>query len=340
MLQQYYYEPDFELESGLVLQGIQIAFHTFGTLNQSKNNAIWICHALTANSDVADWWKGMVGSQLGIDTNNYFVVCANILGSCYGTTGPLNTNPQTQEPYYDTFPAITIRDMVKVHLLLQQYLGIDRIALLVGGSMGGYQALEWAIMAPNVIDKLFLLATSPAESAWGIAIHTAQRLALEADSTFGSKSIDAGKKGLIAARAIGMLTYRNYNLMVQQQSDTDVNKTNNFKASSYLIYQGNKLALRFDAYSYHLLTMAMDSHNIARNRFSDIPSALKSIKIPALLIGIKSDILCPPTEQQFLAQHLTNCTYHEIDSLYGHDGFLVEAEWIGNILKDWLLSTS
>jgi homoserine O-acetyltransferase len=204
------YEHSFDLECGQSLPGITIAYHTYGSLNADRTNVVWVCHALTANSDVARWWPGVVGPQGAISPDRYFIVCANILGSCYGSTGPLCEDPATGEPYYSRFPTISIRDMVKAHILLRQHLGIGKIHLLMGGSMGGYQALEWCYMEKEAIGRLFLIATSPAESAWGIAVHTAQRLAIEADSSWKEPSPEAGGKGLKAARAIGILTYRHH----------------------------------------------------------------------------------------------------------------------------------
>ncbi|NJM25591.1 MAG: alpha/beta fold hydrolase, partial [Bacteroidia bacterium] len=176
----YKCKDNFSLENGTQLQGIEIAYHTYGSLNADKSNVVWVCHALTANSDVADWWSGVVGSGQVINPEKHFIVCANILGSCYGSTGPLSTNEITGLPYYSSFPLVTIRDMVNAHILLRKHLGIDKIHLLMGGSMGGYQAMEWCVMESSVIENLFLLATSAAESAWGIATHTAQRLSIEA----------------------------------------------------------------------------------------------------------------------------------------------------------------
>jgi homoserine O-acetyltransferase len=258
------YTNSFTLESGFTFPEIEIAYTTYGKLNADKSNVVWVCHALTANSDAADWWNGVVGSNHVIDPEKYFIVCANILGSCYGSTGPLSINPLTQQPYYGTFPLITIRDMVNAHILLRKHLGIEKIYLLMGGSMGGYQAMEWCVMENEHIENLLLLATSASESAWGIATHTAQRLSIEADGTWNTPSAHAATKGLKAARAIGMLTYRNYGIMVQQQTDADAEKTDHFKASSYINYQGDKLVQRFNAYSYWQLTKSMDSHHLGR----------------------------------------------------------------------------
>jgi homoserine O-acetyltransferase len=335
-IQIYHNTQTFTLESGVTLPELHIAYHTYGQLNSDGSNVIWICHALTANSDVADWWTGLIGPGKSIDPADYFIVCANIIGSCYGSSGPLSV--KANEPYFHSFPAITIRDMVKAHVLLRQHLGIQQIHLLVGGSMGGYQALEWALLEPERIERLCLLSTGAAESAWGIAVHTAQRLAIETDPTWKDNTKQAGATGLKAARAIGMLTYRNYQTFVRTQSDPDKEKTDNFKATSYINYQGDKLVKRFNAQCYWLLTKAMDSHNISRGRDTDLAGTLALLKQPSLIVAITSDLLCPPEEQLFLSQHLPHATYHEIDSSYGHDGFLIEFEKIGNILCDWLKS--
>lgn len=332
----FHYPHPIALESGGTLPELTIAYTTYGLLNAEKSNVVWVCHALTANADAADWWKGIVGPQHVIDPEKYFIVCANILGSCYGTSGPLTINSTTGQPYYHSFPIVTIRDMVKVHILLRQHLGIEKIALLMGGSMGGYQALEWSVMESNLIEKLFLLATSPTESAWGIATHTAQRLAIEADATWQNSSPQAGAKGLKAARAIGMLTYRNYGIMVKQQTDTDTEKLDHYKASAYIQYQGDKLVQRFNAYSYWLLTKSMDSHHLGRGRGGKLEPILQSIQQPTLIVGISSDILCPLTEQEFLAQHIPNAQLIEIHSDYGHDGFMVESILISEHLAKWL----
>nr|WP_295866019.1 homoserine O-acetyltransferase [uncultured Chitinophaga sp.] len=333
--QVFHSKAPFRLESGQVLPELQIAYHTYGTMNADGSNVVWVCHALTANSDAADWWSGLIGHGREIDPGRHFIVCANIIGSCYGSSGPHTVNPATGQPWYTSFPAVTIRDMVQAHCLLREHLQIQQISLLVGGSMGGYQVLEWALTEPARIKRLFLLCTGAAESAWGIAIHTAQRLAIEADTSWQDPTPHAGARGLKAARAIGMVTYRNYQTFMRTQSDPDKEKTDHFRASSYIDYQGEKLVKRFNAKSYWLLSKAMDSHNIARGRHEDIATSLSHIQQPVLLIGISSDLLCPPEEQRLLATYLPNTSYHEIDSSYGHDGFLIEFEKIGKILHDW-----
>ena len=335
-MKQFRYERPFSLESGDNLGQLDIAYDTYGELNPEQTNVVWICHHLTASSDAALWWDGMVGPVKFFDPAKYFIVCANILGSCYGTTGPLSINPATQSPYYNSFPLVTIRDMVNAHILLRNHLGIRKIKLLVGGSMGGYQALEWSVMEPEVIDNMVLLSTSGAESAWGIAIHTAQRMAIEADASWGESRADAAAKGLKAARAIGLISYRNHGILVSKQSDSDQNKLENFKASSYMQYQGDKLVKRFNAYSYWTLTKAMDTHNLSRGRNASTAEVLKKIEQRTLVFGIHSDILCPVAEQLFLSNHIPDSRLIMIDSGYGHDGFMVEAELIRQYLEEWI----
>lgn len=332
----YKYKKPFRLESGKKLNDLEITYHTYGVLNAKKDNVVWVCHALTASSDCADWWKGLVGEGHFINPDDYFIICANIIGSCYGTTGPISNNPLTGKPYYSDFPTITIRDMVNAHILLRKHLGIERIYLLMGGSMGGYQALEWCVMEKDRIEQLFLIATSPSESAWGVAVHTAQRLAIEADTTWRHHTANAGANGLKAARAIGMLTYRNYGIFQDTQTDPDPEKIDHFKASSYILYQGEKLVKRFNAFSYWLLTKSMDSHHLARGRGGDLIRVLNDIHQPTLIIGIKSDILCPLDEQRFMATHMPHTSLIAIDSAYGHDGFIIESGQITAHLKKWL----
>jgi homoserine O-acetyltransferase len=327
------YRQPLKLETGQTLSSVDVVYHTAGTLNADKSNVIWFCHALTANSDVLDWWSSLCGEGLTFDPSKHFIVCANILGSCYGSSGPLTINPADGKPYYSRFPQVTIRDMVQAHIALRKHLNIGKINMLIGGSMGGYQAQEWALKEPEVIDQLVLLATSAHESAWGIAIHTAQRLAIETDTSWNELQPQAGARGLKTARAIGMLTYRNYEAFVKNQTDTE-HKLDNFKAASYIDYQGEKLVKRFNAYSYWILTKAMDSHNVARNR-GTVQDALKSIRAKTLLIGISSDFLCPVAEQKFLAAHIPHARFVEIDSPYGHDGFLIEGKQIGDAITSF-----
>lgn len=334
-LSTFAYSKRFQLESGQSLPGIEIAYQTFGTLNKERNNVIWVAHALTANSNVFDWWKGLLGENDLYNPKEHFIVCANNLGSCYGTTGPLSINNETKEAWFNYFPQITIKDIVASFELLKDHLRIDKIHTLIGGSQGGQIAMEWALQNKDLVENLILIATNAQHSPWGIAFNESQRLAIKADRTYYSNTIDAAKKGLSAARSIALLSYRGYATYDETQKDENYNKTNNYASASYQRYQGEKLVNRFNAYSYVRLLDAMDSHNVARNRAETKEQALKQIKANTLVIGLTTDILFPLAEQKFLAKNIKNATYSEIDSAFGHDGFLIETEKLTKIISGY-----
>lgn len=325
----------FTLETGAILPNVEIAYQTYGQLSPQQDNVVWICHALTANADPAEWWPGLVGPGKFFDPEHYFIVCANILGSCYGTTGPMSIQPETGKPYGKSFPLVTIRDMVGLHQHLRQHLGIEKITLAIGGSMGAQQVLEWSVIEPEVIEHICILASNAKHSPWGIAFNEAQRMAIAADPTYESEDPDAGKQGLAAARAIGMLSYRHYDAYGQTQCEDSNEVIDNFKASSYQRYQGLKLERRFNVHAYVTLSKAMDSHNLGRGRKS-IENALTSIQAKALIIGIDSDVLFPLSEQEFIARHIPQAHYAAINSSFGHDGFLIEDDRISALLGPWL----
>lgn len=333
------YPYTFKLESGAELPGLEIAYQTVGELNEKKDNVIWVCHALTANADVFDWWKGLFGHDDFFNPKDYFIVCANVLGSHYGTTSPLSINPDTGSIYGLSFPVFNVRDMVAMHKLLAAHLNIQDINVVIGGSLGGQQSVEWAIDEPNRIKNLILIATNAVHSPWGIAFNESQRLALETDPTFAENTPEGGLTGLKAARSIALLSYRNYETYENSQKEDSNEKTDEFKAASYQKYQGDKLVKRFNAFSYWYLTKAMDSHNVGRNRVS-VTDALKEIKSKTLVIGIRSDLLFPPSEQKFLASKIPGAVYLEIDSFYGHDGFLIETGILTYEIFNFLKSTS
>jgi len=324
---------EFKLESGGRLAALDIAYETYGQLNAAGDNVIWICHALTGDHRPHEWWDGLVGTAKLLDPDRYFIICANMLGSCYGTTGPNSINPDTEQPYGKHFPLVTTRDMVRAHRLLADHLRIARIQLIIGGSMGGQQTLEWAIEEPQRFDRVCVLATNAQHSAWGIAFNEAQRMAIEADQERHAET-DGGFRGLEAARAIAMLSYRNYETYQSTQIDAE-EKLDNFRASSYQRYQGNKLRKRFAVQSYVTLSKAMDAHNVGRGR-GGLVAALQHIQAPTLVVGVKSDMLFPPAEQVFLAEHIPEANFRLIDSPYGHDGFLVEYEQMQRYLGSFL----
>lgn len=331
MTNTYFHKHPFTLESGEQLSEVQVTYTTLGKLNDDQSNVVWICHALTGNSNPESWWTGLVGQNKLYNPNDYFIICANVIGSCYGSTGPLSINSKTNQPYYHAFPHLTIRDIVAGLELLSRHLGITQVNTLIGGSLGGQQALEWAISSPNKFKNVVLLATNSKHSPWGIAFNETQRMAIAADSTWKRNTADAGLLGLKSARAIALLSYRNYQTYSTTQKDTN-NKTDGFNAASYQQYQGNKFINRFNAYSYWVLSKAMDSHDVSRGRNS-VQQALKRIKAKTLIIGIESDVLFPVSESKLLADYIPNANFKSIESLYGHDGFLLETEIISALIN-------
>jgi homoserine O-acetyltransferase len=322
------------LESGSELPGFTLAFTTQGKLNAAQDNVVWITHALTADADVSAWWSGLVGEGRLFDPAKDFIVCANVLGSCYGSTGPLSVNPATGEPWFHSFPLLTIRDIVAALDRLRQHLGISRIGTLVGGSLGGQQALEWAIAQPQIVQRLALIATNARHSAWGIAWNESQRLAIEADPSFAERRADAGAAGLKAARSVALLSYRHAGTYNSAQLDRD-EKLRDFRAASYQQHQGDKLVRRFNAFSYVALSRAMDSHHVGRGR-GGVEAALAKVQAKTLVIGIESDGLFPLDEQRLLAAHIPHAAFASIPSHYGHDGFLLETDALTAILKPFL----
>ena len=336
MAEVYHHGEAITLESGAVLPEVDITYDTFGTLNQAKDNVIWVCHALTANSDVADWWPHTVEEGRFLDPTRYFIVCANFLGSHYGTTSPLSVNPATGEKYYYDFPQITVRDMVKCHQLLAKHLGIERVKLLIGSSIGGFQCMEWAISEPKFMESVALIATTTCTEPWAAAFNESQRMAIRTDHTWGERRDDAGIDGMAVARSIALISYRGgaaYNATQQEENPSEASFTR--RAHSYQQYQGEKLRRRFNAMSYYRLSEAVDSHNIARGRGS-IAEALARIEARALVVAISSDILFPPEAHTPLREHIRDVEYHLIESEFGHDGFLVEHEKLNTIIQNFI----
>ncbi len=330
----YFSEP-LTLECGATLPDLTVAYSTYGTLSPARDNVIWVCHALTANSEVADWWEHTVEEGRFLDPSRYFIVCANFLGSHYGTTGPLSVNPATGEKWYGDFPQITVRDMVACHRRLAERLGIDRVELLIGSSIGGFQAMEWVIECPDFARRAAFIATAVRSRAWAIAFNESQRMAVEADTTFGERRDDAGADGMAAARSIALLSYRGRLAYDRTQDEPASGKLSGFRATTYQRHQGEKLRRRFNAYSYYRLSQAVDSHDIARGRGA-VEEVLRGIGCECLVVAITSDILFPPSEHEIMVRCLPNVEYHIIDSDFGHDGFLVEHERLNEIKKNFM----
>lgn len=333
--QNFTYSQPFTLESGVSLPQFHLTYTTLGKMNAQKTNVVWIFHALTANSNPAEWWPGLVGEGKFLDPTRYFIICVNKPGSPYGSISPLSINPRTSEPYYQDFPVFTIRDIILSYQKLKEHLGINKIFLGLGGSTGGMQLLEWAIEEPNLFEYIVPIATSAVLSPWGIAFNASQRMAIEADSSWLQRHPDAGQKGLAAARSMALLSYRHYNgYGITQPRDKAFMPIGNdvvYASDNYQRYQGLKLVNRFNAVCYYRLTQAMDSHDIGRNRGS-IDQALRMIKARTLVIGIESDVLYPIEEQHYLQKKIQGAELLSIASDFGHDGFLLEYDKIEKAL--------
>lgn len=324
----------FNLESGAIIPGFRLAYTTAGQLSEAKDNVVWIFHALTGNSDPFDWWSGLVGTGKIIDPARHFIVCVNMPGSCYGSTGPLDYNPRTGEPWYHEFPFFTPRDMARAYHYLRLHLGIERIWLGMGGSMGGQQLLEWATEEPHLFERIIPMATNAFHSSWGKAFNASQRMCIEADPTWKERHPQAGMEGMKVARSIALLSYRHYRTYAATQQD-DPERLEHYRAESYQRYQGEKLVARFNAFSYHALTKGMDAHHLGRSRGS-IHEALASIRAKTLVIGIDTDVLYPPEEQEYIARQIPGGQFALLHSHYGHDAFLVEYEKLEEMIRPFL----
>ena len=331
----YQLKYPFKTESGFVFPELNLNYKTWGKLNESRSNVTVICHALTGNADAEDWFSGLFHRDSFLNLEEDFVICINIPGSCYGSTGPQSINPTTGKPYKSSFPILTIRDIVYAQILLMDELKIQKIKCVIGGSMGGMQALEWALMDERV-ESAVVIAAPARHEAWAIGISEAQRAAIYADKNWNDGNYEKKNPpvlGLKAARMMAMVTYRTRNLYSSRFNGFNGNQYP-ADVSSYLNYQGEKLVSRFDALSYVRLTQCMDTHDISRDR-KPINNVLAGCKTPILVIGISSDCLYPTVEQKFIANHLPNGFYKKIDSEYGHDGFLVEFEKLNHHLKQF-----
>ena len=351
------------LEGGGRLETVDVAYETWGQLDAEASNAILVCHALTGDAHVAGlsgpgqptpgWWDALVGPGRALDTDRYFVVCSNVLGGCQGTTGPASTDPATGRPYGSQFPVVTIRDMVRTQALMADHLGIRRWKAVVGGSMGGMQALEWAAMFPDRVQAVVLASTTVAASAQQIAWSHIGRTAVQSDHRFrggdyyDAESGDGPHRGLAVARMCAQVTYRSDEVFSERFHRTllgrmDFSLDPQFDVEGYLDYHGLKLARRFDANSYIRLNRAMDLHDVARGRGST-EAALRRITAPALVASVRSDGLYPPIQQHVLVDGLRSVggdvTMVDIDSPHGHDGFLIETPQLAPPIRTFLEAT-
>jgi homoserine O-acetyltransferase len=353
----------FRLEGGGVLHHVEAAYETWGQLDPDASNAVLVCHALTGDSHAAGraapghpapgWWADVIGPGLGIDTDRWFVVCVNVLGGCQGTTGPATVDPDTGRPYGSTFPVVTIRDIVRVQAMVGDELGIDRWHAVVGGSMGGMQALEWPIMFPHRVASVVIIATAASASAQQIAWSMVGRRAVLLDPGFAGGDYydrppgEGPHRGLALARQIAQIHYRSDQAfserfgrtMLGQDDAEGFTLEQRFDVEGYLDYHGDKLVRRFDANSYLRLNKAMDLHDVGRGR-GGVGPALARVQCPAMVMSIESDILYPPHQQVELWEGLraggTRAGFYEIRSIDGHDGFLIETKQIAPILAAFL----
>ncbi len=355
----------FVTERGDTLDGVTVAYRTWGALDADAANAVVVCHALTGDADAPAWWPGLVGPGLVVDPARHFVVCANALGSCYGTTGPGTAAPDGRR-LGRRFPRITVRDQARLHALLLDHLGVRGVALAAGGSMGGMQALELALTDREAradgtagrdrVRRLVLVGMGAAHGAWQIGTSEAQRLAIGADPRWQNGDFAASDPplaGLAAARAMALLSYRSPELFADRFGRTPHDATPHaaadaldgdpcdgdaprFAVESYLRYQGAKLGRRFDAGSYVALTHAMDAHDIDRGRDCAVVDGLGA---DALCVGISSDVLYPPAESRALAARLPRGRYAELVSPFGHDAFLVDFAGLDALLRPFLADT-
>lgn len=335
---QHILKEPFVTESGFEFPEPVVAYKTWGTLNKSRDNVILICHALTGHAAADEWFPGLFQPGGILDSDRHYVICTNVLGSCYGSTGPWAVNPETGEPYRADFPGITIRDIVRFQQQFLDEIDIRGIETVIGGSMGGMQALEFTVMDDRVKSAI-PIAMGKEHTSWQIGISHAQRQAIFSDPEWKSgyyEQDEGPAKGLSVARMMAMISYR-CQTDFENKFGRELQKGHDdlFQVESYLNYQGQKLVDRFDALTYVYLTEAMDTHDIARGRKS-AAAVLSSINIPVLVIGINSDQLYPVNEQKELADLLGNGRYEEIRSEYGHDAFLIEFEQMNAIINPFL----
>lgn len=333
----------FTTEEGTTLRNVPVAYQTWGSLNAAGDNAVLVCHALTGDTDVTDWWTGLLGEGRALDPTEDFVVCLNVPGSPYGSVSPVTTNPTTGERYGPDFPAFTTRDTVALHRRALEQIGVRQVAFAIGGSMGGMHVLEWAFETTEdgapFVRALVPIAVGGRHTAWQIGWSEAQRQAIYADPKWREGRYppeDPPAQGLATARMMAMVSYRSHPSFegrFGREVMTDAPDTP-FAVESYLRHQGNKLVDRFDANCYVSLTRQMDTHDVARDRGA-YEAVLNSIQQPALVVGIDSDVLYPLSEQQDLVEHLPRATLETLSAPHGHDSFLLELEALNDLVGTW-----
>ena len=325
-----------ELEGGETLPQVTVAYRSWGRLNPAGDNAVLVCHALTGSADLTQWWPDLLGPGKALDPARDFIVCSNVLGSCYGSTGPASPDPHTGRRYGAGFPAVTVRDLVRVQAALLDALGVKELALVVGGSLGGMQALEWAALHPERVRAAAAISVGPRQSPWCIALSEAQRQAIYADARWrdgGYDPADPPAAGLAAARMAAMVSYRHWDEF-ERRFGREQAEGGRFQVESWLRHHGEKFIARFDAASYVALTRIMDSHDLGRER-GGLSRALAAIRVPLLVVGCTSDVLYTPDEQRELAWHVPGAELAWLESPHGHDAFLIETERLDGLLREF-----
>lgn len=326
----------FELELGAVLHGVRIAWRSWGRLNSARDNAVIVNHALTGSADVEAWWPELLGSGRALDPTRDYVICANVLGSCYGTTGPSSIDPATGQRYGSRFPAITVRDMVRLQKRLVDDLGICSAASVIGGSLGGMLTLEWALLYPGFVRSLVSVAAAASQTAWAIGWSEAQRQAICADPDWQGgdySQVRPPRAGLAAARSIAMLSYRHWGEF-HSRFGRRCREGGLYEAQSYLRHHGDTFVSRFEAGSYVTLTRAMDGFDAGYGRGGSI-AALAGIRVPVLVVSVDSDLLYPVDEQVSLARRIPSAEHVVLRSPHGHDGFLIETDSLNAFVRDF-----
>jgi homoserine O-acetyltransferase len=321
----------FQLENGQTLVGASLYYEVSGEISEDKV-VVWVCHAFTGSATVRDWWPSLFIENGGfIDLDKHVVICANMLGSCYGSTGPDSINPETNAIYGNTFPQIHNRDAIKAFIALRKELKIHKIHYLLGGSLGGQHALQWSIIEPEVIENQVLVASNAKHSSWGIAFNELQRQAIELGENGNERDKE---KSLALARSIAMLSYRSYKDFEINQDGR--NEFGDWNIASYLKYQGKKFNGRFSINSYNVLSKMMDLHDVSDGGNSSLQEILNIVKTNTLCIGIDTDNLFPIEEQKFMSEHIPNAKLEVIKSSKGHDAFLLEGNQIAQFIKKHL----
>ncbi len=330
--------PAYTLENGTILRNVRLAYQTWGVLSKTADNVVVVGHSLTSTPDVSDWWGGILGPGRALDTTRYFVVCANVVGSPYGSLSPLSIDPDTGRPYGPDLPQVTVRDIVGLQKLLLDQFGVRQVAFAIGGSLGGMQVLEWAYYG-GFVRGIVPIGVGGRHSPWCIAFSEAQRQAIFADAAWHEGRYDAAHPpvaGLAAARMIAMISYRSFPSFAHRFGRAHVNGMSEapYQVESYLRHHGQKLVDRFDANCYVYLTRLMDTHDVAQGRGA-YEAVLREIAQEALVVGIRSDVLYTLAEQEELARLMPNARLAVMDDDHGHDTFLIEQEALGDLVKRW-----